>query len=442
MSDWPQRTIGDMCDAGLARLQTGPFGSQLHAHDYVEHGIPVIPTEAIRDRRINHDVLPQISADKAEELSRHRLQTGDILFARRGVQATGHTAFVRAHEEGSICGTGAILLRIERSNEQLHPEFMSHVLSHSGSISWFKFHAIGATMPNLNEGIVRSFPFALPPIHEQKEIATLLSALDDKAQINADITATLESTMQAIFEDWFQNFGPTLGKAKDGPPYLVPALWSLFPDALGKDAAPTGWQSFPLDRLAVQRKDSISPLTEPGRIFELYSLPAFDSGQEPALDCGASIKSNKTLVPPGTLLLSKLNPEIPRVWIPNDTTEAAQIASTEFLVFEPELPASRALLFCLFRSRTFRDKMCGMVTGTSKSHQRVSPKSLLALDVLCGTEAVFKAFEEFVSPIFERILANRAQSRSLFQTRHLLLPKLMSGQIRLREAEEAVGAVA
>lgn len=71
--EWRQTTIGALCDAGVAELQTGPFGSQLHAHDYVEEGVPVVPTEAIRARRIDHSVLPKVSPSKARELSRHRL---------------------------------------------------------------------------------------------------------------------------------------------------------------------------------------------------------------------------------------------------------------------------------------------------------------------------------------------------------------------------------
>ena len=88
--EWRQFTIGQLCDAGMAELQTGPFGTQLHAHDYVEDGIAVVPTEAIRNRQIDHTLLPKISRAKAKELARHRLCPGDILFARRGVQATGH----------------------------------------------------------------------------------------------------------------------------------------------------------------------------------------------------------------------------------------------------------------------------------------------------------------------------------------------------------------
>src|SRR5713101_6003857 len=165
--EWRATTIGELCDAGVAELQTGPFGTQLHAHDYVEDGVPVVPTEAIRNRRIDLSVLPKISPSKAEELARHRLEPGDILFARRGVQATGHIGCVREAETGFLCGTGAIRLRVRKHDSSVSPDFLSHDLANPASVEWFKFRAIGATMPNLNEGIIRSFPLQIPPLGEQ-----------------------------------------------------------------------------------------------------------------------------------------------------------------------------------------------------------------------------------------------------------------------------------
>jgi len=145
MGDWLPAKVGDLCDSGLVELQTGPFGTQLHAHDYVVDGVPVVPTEAIRGRQIDRSVLPKISPQKAAELQRHQLKTGDILFARRGVQATGHIGYVRDEESGFVCGTGAIRLRTA-DNSKISSEFLSHVFANPTSIQWFKFHAIGATM--------------------------------------------------------------------------------------------------------------------------------------------------------------------------------------------------------------------------------------------------------------------------------------------------------
>jgi type I restriction enzyme S subunit len=252
-ASWRRCTIGDLCDAGIAELQTGPFGSQLHAHDYVEEGIPVVPTEAIRDRRIDHSVLPRISPGKAEELARHRLQTGDILFARRGVQATGHIGCVRTAEDGFLCGTGAIRLRVKGQNGDVSPDFLSHVLANPASVEWFKFHAIGATMPNLNEGIIRSFPVEMPPFTEQEAIAHILGTLDDKIELNRQLNQTLEAMTRSLFTSWFVNFDPTRAKASGRNPGSSKALLDLFPDSLEDSELgeiPRGWEVRAIGELA------------------------------------------------------------------------------------------------------------------------------------------------------------------------------------------------
>ena len=251
--EWRQSTIGDLCDAGVAELQTGPFGSQLHAYDYLNDGTPVVPTEAIRGRRIDHSVLPKISPAKARDLARHRLRSGDILFARRGAQATGHIGCVREAEDGFICGTGAIRLRINRDRGELEPDFLSHVLANPISIEWFKFHAIGATMPNLNEGIIRSFPLAIPTLPEQRAIAHILGTLDDKIELNRRMNETLEAMARALFKSWFVDFDPVRAKAEGRDPGLPQPLADLFPARLVDSEVgeiPEGWEVRSLDEIA------------------------------------------------------------------------------------------------------------------------------------------------------------------------------------------------
>ena len=266
--------------------------------------------------------------------------------------------------------------------------------------------------------------------------------LDDKIELNRRMNETLEATARAFFKDWFVDFGPTRAKAEGRAPYLAPELWDLFPDALDDEDKPEGWGHWTLADLAIQHRATVSPAENPERLFEHYSIPAYDAGQEPALDDGASIRSIKTAIPADAVLLSKLNPNIPRVWIPNPLNDRPQVASTEFLAFTPKSPATCGLLYCLFRDTEFRREMEAMVTGTSKSHQRVSPKALVQRQVLPGSADVFEQFDKQVSSLLSRVLRSRVESRTLAQTRDLLLPKLMSGEIRLTEAEKAVESVA
>lgn len=106
MQDWIITTLGDLKRREIISLQTGPFGSQLHSHEYESIGIPVVPTEAIGRRKLKTDRLPLVAPSTADRLARHKLREGDILFARRGLQATGLSAIVERDLTGVLCGTG------------------------------------------------------------------------------------------------------------------------------------------------------------------------------------------------------------------------------------------------------------------------------------------------------------------------------------------------
>lgn len=316
------------------------------------------------------------------------------------------------------------------------PRFVSYFLR------GIDFHAYSdkAAVPGLNRNDLHQAKVLFPPLPEQRAIAATLGALDDKIELNRKMNTTLEAMARALFRDWFVDFGPTRAKMEGRPPYLSPDLWPLFPDGLDAEGKPEGWEVFRLGQLAEHHTRSISPSASPEELFEHFSLPAFDKGQSPSLDRGDAIKSNKTQVPPKAILLSKLNPEIPRVWLPEAANGRRQIASTEFLAYTGKNGAQRGLLFCLFCDEYFRGLLQSMVTGTSKSHQRISPPDLLRREALLGTAELFAQFENTVASLLNRVLANRAESRTLAQTRDLLLPRLMSGELRVTQAERMVEA--
>ena len=106
---WGQTTLGDLCKGPGGAIQTGPFGSQLHKDDYQETGVPVVNPTHLNAGRINHENVPRVSDENASRLERHRLCTGDIVFARRG--QIGRMALVTEFEEGWLCGTGSFLVR-------------------------------------------------------------------------------------------------------------------------------------------------------------------------------------------------------------------------------------------------------------------------------------------------------------------------------------------
>jgi restriction endonuclease S subunit len=161
---WELTTLGEVCRRGGGNIQTGPFGSQLHAADYVPVGVPSIMPTNIGENRIIEDGIVRITEADANRLGQHRLGTGDIVYSRRG--DVEKRALIRAREEGWFCGTGCLKVRL--GSGVVDPLFASFYLGHPSVKEWIVRHAVGATMPNLNTSIMSAVPFALPPSDGRK----------------------------------------------------------------------------------------------------------------------------------------------------------------------------------------------------------------------------------------------------------------------------------
>lgn len=156
---WKGSKLGLEVERNGGAIQTGPFGSQLHASDYVPDGIPVVMPKDISDRRVSTASVARIGEHDAERLSRHRLHSGDIVYSRRG-DVERH-ALISQREVGWLCGTGCLLVRL--GPKWPSPVFASFALDRPESRAWLTQHAIGATMPNLNTGILADVPLVMPP---------------------------------------------------------------------------------------------------------------------------------------------------------------------------------------------------------------------------------------------------------------------------------------
>jgi type I restriction enzyme S subunit len=152
--------------------------------------------------------------------------------------------------------------------------------------------------------------------------------------------------------------------------------------------------------------------------------------------------SNKLLVTPNSVLLSKLNPHIPRIWLPELQSMRRSVCSTEFMVACSKLGVSREFLFSLFTSSAFASVYGTLVTGTTGSHQRIRPESVLEMHIVIPPDALIQAFTDLAKPMFDRINRNTEQSRTLATLRDTLLPKLLNGELavtpRLKDAATAV----
>lgn len=434
--DWKATTLGEICKAQGGAIQTGPFGSQLHTSDYKESGTPVVMPTNIGDGGIVIDGIARIDKIDVERLSQHKLRLNDIVFSRRG--DVTKNALIRPHEVDWFCGTGCLKVRL--GDESIaNAKFISHCLRLPETKDWLVRHAVGATMPNLNTGILSAVPINLPPLKTQVQIAEILGEIDDRITLLRETNTTLEAIAQALFKSWFVDFDPVHAKQQGREPEGMDAnTAALFPDSFEESElglVPMGWRVGKIGDFARQHKGAINPLKNSTVTYQHFSLPAFDKRELPTSELGTEIKSNKTSVPPDAVLLSKLNPHIPRIWLPFKIGNNA-ICSTEFLVFVPTTSpgASKEFIYCAFTNAKFKELLCQLVTGTSNSHQRVKPEAVSSMVAVVPSEITLKIFGSIVKPIFERIGHNRIMIQTLANLRDTLLPRLISGQLRLPES--------
>lgn len=193
--EWQTTTLAEICnpDSGL---QTGPFGSQLHASDYSEQGVPVVMPKDIINYRVSIEDIARIPEAMADELSRHRLWIGDIVFARRG--DIGRCALITSDEAGWICGTGCLRARLY--TESVLPDYLIYYLDMEETKSWLEANAVGQTMLNLNTGILAELPVLLPPLTEQRQIAAILSTWDEAITLTEQLIDALQRRKQALMQ--------------------------------------------------------------------------------------------------------------------------------------------------------------------------------------------------------------------------------------------------
>lgn len=299
-----------------------------------------------------------------------------------------------------------------------------------------KFHRLGeiddgSPIPSTTRSAVYVRDVDVPSLDEQRRIAHILGTLDDKIELNRRMNETLEGMARALFKSWFVDLDPVRAKAQGRDTGLPKHLADLFPDRLVDSEIgeiPEGWSSTTLGEIVREHRDGVNPLETPGEPFDHFSIPAFDAGRAPVRELGSAIRSLKYVIPKGAVLISKLNPERGRVWAPSPLGGARPVCSTEFVVLTPEAPVGRAWLESLLSSPTTRQTLSGLVTGTSKSHQRVQKGALFAVRVVLPERGVLSAFELKAQPWLQRIETSRALNSTLAQSRELLQRMLFCGE--------------
>lgn len=328
------------------------------------------------------------------------------------------------------------------------PKGLNHPLYVYFLLKWLDLHRwrSGSGQPLLNQSTINSIDVSIHTPDEQERVARILGALDDKIELNRQMNETLEATARAVFKSWFVDFDPVRAKLDGRQPHGMNAeTAALFPERfehVDGELVPAGWHKKPIRDVADLRNKSIKPNSQPDVIWEHYSIPAFDAAGRPAFDCGESIKSGKYKVPERSILVSKLNPDTPRVWCPDPDDWSTAICSTEFLPFIAKEPLNRTYLFELLKSSDMELAIAERASGSTGSRQRVRPDDLKSIETIVPSVEIAGKFELAVAPIHELTAANRRESQTLAELRDTLLPKLLSGELTVPAAEEVVEEVA
>ncbi|PBJ81790.1 restriction endonuclease subunit S [Lysobacteraceae bacterium NML93-0399] len=400
-----------------------------------------------------------------QEEERYGLRDGDLVVCEGG--EPGRCAIWQGEVPNIKIQKALHRIRVK---DGLDNYFLYYWFLHASKTGALEPYFTGTTIKHLTGKALAELKIPLPPIDRQRGLAKVLRSLDDKIALNRRINQTLEAMAQAIFKSWFVDFDPVKAKIAaieqgqdplraamraisgktDAELDLMPrehydqlaATAALFPDAMQESELgeiPKGWSELCFGDVAQQAKGTVNPATLPKELFTHYSLPAFDASRLPIVETGESIKSNKTPVADGAVLVSKLNPHIPRIWLIGRPGERA-VCSTEFIVWTPKAPANNAFVYGLASSPAFNSAMRQLVTGTSNSHQRVKPEQLADIRVFAANDEAISQYSMTVASMMEKIILNREGASILARLRDTLLPKLLSGELRVPDTERITEA--
>ena len=430
-SEWPVLTLEE---AGVELIDC------LHkTPPAVEVGVPYVAIPEMGDGRLHLETARRISEDDFREWTKRAMPSpGDIVLSRRC--NPGETAAVAA---GQRCALGQNLVLLRASSDRVDRAFLRWLLR--GPDWWDQvrsFINVGAVFDSLKCRDIPAFRLPIPPLPEQRAIAHVLGMLDNKIELNRRMNETLEAMARAIFKSWFIDFDPVRAKAEGRqPPGMDRATAALFPDSfqdseLGK--IPEGWEVATIRDCCLRVENGGTPKRGEPSYWDPPEVPWLTSGE---------VRQDIVSRTDNSISAAGLAASSAKLW-PAGTTVVALYGATagEVCLLSSEMCANQAC--------------CGLVPGEHHQHftylhlsantaelgrqARGSAQQNLSQGIVADTRfvtpppAVRERFEAAVSPFFGAWIANITQSDTLAATRDALLPRLLSGDVRVKDAERFV----
>ena len=377
---------------------------------------------------------------KSEGLERYELKAGDVVLAmdRPWIEAGLKYACISEHDLPAY-----LVQRVARmrGTERLRTDFLRYLIGSRAFTAHVLGVQTGTAVPHISAGQIKSFEFDLPTLKEQESIAKYLGALDDKIELNRRMNETLEEMARALFRDWFVDFGPTrrqmvgatdpaaiMGHAF--PPEKAATLAPLFPAKLGDNGLPEGWQTRSIYEVAKvvygapfkSKQFNTEGLGRP--LARIRDLPKNAGGQ-----FTEEVHKNEHLIQPGDIVVGMDGEFRSYLWFGVPTLMNQRICS-----FVPIEKSNRAFVWLAIKPllKFFED------TAIATTVIHLGKGDIDTFSVIDAGQDVMTAFSTATEPMASKIVANGQENQTLAEMRDLLLPKLMSGEIRLKDAEAAL----
>jgi type I restriction enzyme S subunit len=314
------------------------------------------------------------------------------------------------------------------------PQFISYFLR---SLN-FSAYSDKAAVPGLNRNHLHQEAVRIPArIEDQCAIAHVLGTLDDKIELNRRMNQTLEAMARAIFKDWFVDFGPVRAKMEEREPYLPPEIWGLFPDALDEEGKPKGWTFDTLARLAITNCESWTARHHPP-VVEYVDLSNTKWGNINAttfLDWETAPSRARRIAKAGDTIVGTTRPGNGSfAYISRD----GLTVSTGFAVLSPNTAKYRDAVYLATTSTENIKRLADLADGHGGAYPAVKPNEVTDTVIVFPGDEVLASFSDLVSPTRKKIEHARVESGTLGQIRDFLVPKLISGEFRVSDAERIV----
>ena len=413
-------------------------GPGIMAVDFHDSGVPLIRLSGVQRSTASLDGCNFLDPEKVTKKWNHfRLKRGDLLISTSAT--IGMVSEIGPDTEGAVAYTG--LIRLRPRTEKVWPGFIKHFASSSYFVQQAEGMAASSVLRHFGPSHLRQMAFPIPPLAEQKAIAAVLGALDDKIELNRRMNATLEAMARSTFQSWFVDFDPVRAKLDGRPPAaLDPATAALFPEHLEDSQLghiPKGWTAGKLGDIGTNSRRGVQPsdIAPNTPYIALEHMPrrciALSDWDE-----SADVASGKSAFKKGEILFGKLRPYFHKVGVaPFDG-----VCSTDILVLAPRSPE----WFGFLLGHASSDELIQFtdLASTGTKMPRTNWGDISSFKVALPPEPIAAAFTRTIRPMLDRIHANLHQSRTLATLRDTLLPKLLSGELRVVDADTLIQTAA